>query len=83
MAMYEPISQVIERITNGIFAFTMPLLARNILMPDPGSITDVLTSNKYFDKTITLIIDFVGIFILLTMLWMLFFQMFHRMKTYD
>lgn len=84
MAIYEPISKVnLERITNGIFAFTMTLLARNILMPDPDSITDILTFDKYFINTISSVIDFVGIFILLAMFWMLFFQMFHRMKTYD
>ena len=84
MAMYEPISKVnLERITNGIFAFTMTLLARNILMPDPGSITDILTFDKYFITTISSVIDFVGIFIILALFWMLFFQMFHRMRTYD
>lgn len=84
MAIYEPISKVnLERITNGIFAFTMTLLARNILMPDSGSITDILTFNNYFINTISSVIDFVGIFILLALFWMLFFQMFHRMKTCD
>lgn len=84
MALYEPITKVnLERITNGIFAFTMTLLARNILMPDPGSITDLVTFDTYFEKTILTVIDFVGIFILLAMFWMLFFQIFHRMKTYD
>jgi len=84
MAIYEPISKVnLERITNGIFAFTMTLLARNILMPDPGAITDMLTFGNFFGKSILTVIDFVGIFILLAMFWMLFFQMFHRMKTYD
>jgi uncharacterized membrane protein len=84
MALYEPISKVnLERITNGIFAFTMTLLARNILMPDTGSITDILTFNKYFIATISSVIDFVGIFILLAMFWMLFFQMFHRMRAFD
>lgn len=84
MAIYEPITKVnLERITNGIFAFTMTLLARNILMPDPGSITDILTFDKYFISTISSVIDFIGIFILLAMFWMLFFQMFHRMRTYD
>ena len=84
MAISEPISKVnLERITNGIFAFTMTLLARNILMPDAGSITDIQTFDKYFINTIATVIDFVGIFILLAMFWMLFFQMFHRMRTYD
>jgi len=84
MAINEPISKVnLERITNGIFAFTMTLLARNILMPDAGSITNMATFNTFFDKSILTVIDFVGIFILLAMFWMLFFQMFHRMKTYD
>ncbi|MEI7856397.1 MAG: TMEM175 family protein [Methanomicrobiales archaeon] len=84
MAIYEPISKVnLERITNGIFAFTMTLLARNILMPDPGSVKDLLTFDTYILKAILSVIDFVGIFILLAMFWMLFFQMFRRMKTYD
>jgi len=84
MAIYEPITKVnLERITNGIFAFTMTLLARNILMPDAGSITDLVSFDTFFDKSILTVIDFVGIFILLAMFWMLFFQMFHRMKTYD
>jgi uncharacterized membrane protein len=84
MAIYEPISKVnLERITNGIFAFTMTLLARNILMPDTGSITDTLTFNNFLISTISSVIDFVGTFILLAMFWMLFFQMFHRMKTFD
>ena len=84
MAIYEPISKVnLERITNGIFAFTMTLLARNILMPDTGSITDTLTFNNFLISTISSVIDFVGTFILLGMFWMLFFQMFHRMKTFD
>jgi len=84
MAINEPISKVnLERITNGIFAFTMTLLARNILMPDAGSITNMATFDTFFDKSILTVIDFVGIFILLAMFWMLFFQMFHRMKTYD
>jgi uncharacterized membrane protein len=84
MAINEPISKVnLERITNGIFAFTMTLLARNILMPNSGTITDMVTFETFFDKSILTVIDFVGIFILLAMFWMLFFQMFHRMKTYD
>jgi len=84
MVIYEPISKVnLERITNGIFAFTMTLLARNILMPNSGSITDLGTFGDFFEKSVSTVIDFVGIFILLAMFWMLFFQMFHRMKTYD
>jgi len=84
MAISEPVSKVnLERITNGIFAFTMTLLARNILMPDTGSITDVLTFVRYFVTMFSSVIDFVGVFIILAMFWMLFFQMFHRMKSYD
>ncbi|MHB8164479.1 MAG: TMEM175 family protein [Methanoregula sp.] len=84
MAINEPISKVnLERITNGIFAFTMTLLARNILMPDSGTITNMVTFVTFFGKSFSTVIDFVGIFILLAMFWMLFFQMFHRMKTYD
>lgn len=84
MVISEPISKVnLERITNGIFAFTMTLLARDIVTPDQYAKATLITFDKFLNETIASIFDFFGVFILLAMFWMLFFQMFHRMKTFD
>jgi len=84
MAISEPISKVnLERITNGIFAFTMTLLARDIVTPEQYAKATLITFDQFFTKTIFSIIDFFGVFILLAMFWMLFFQMFRRMETFD
>jgi uncharacterized membrane protein len=80
----EPISKVnLERITNGIYAFTMTLMIRNIQNPLPGSITGDAALGKYLVTTILSIVDFIGAFIILAMFWLFYFQMFHRMKTFD
>jgi len=84
MVISEPISKVnLERITNGIFAFTMTLLARDIVTPEQYAKAALITFDEFLGKTLFSIIDFVGIFILLAMFWMLFFQVFNRMKTVD
>ena len=84
MAVNEPITKVnLERITNGIFAFTMTLLARDIVTPDQYAQASQITVENFVGDTLFSIFDFLGAFILLAMFWMLFFQMFHRMKTFD
>lgn len=80
----EPISKVnLERITNGIYAFTMTLMVRNITTPVAGSITSDLSFAQYLVSVILEIIDFGGAFLILGMFWLFYFQMFHRMKTFD
>lgn len=84
MAIHEPITKVnLERITNGIFAFTMTLLARDIVTPDQYAQASQITVDNFVGNTLISILDFLGAFILLAMFWMLFFQMFHRMRTFD
>jgi uncharacterized membrane protein len=80
----DPISKVnLERITNGIYAFTMTLMVRNITVPAAGSITSDLTFAQYLVSVIMEVIDFGGTFLILGMFWLFYFQMFHRMKTFD
>ncbi|MFA5269254.1 MAG: TMEM175 family protein [Methanoregula sp.] len=80
----EPISKVnLERITNGIYAFTMTLMVRNISIPLPGAITTGAALEHYLDVTALSIVDFIGAFIILAMFWLFNFQIFHRMKTVD
>jgi uncharacterized membrane protein len=84
MAITEPITKVnLERITNGIFAFTMTLLARDIVKPGEYGTDTQMAADLLFSGAVFTIADFLGVFILLAMFWMLFFQMFHRMRTYD
>ena len=84
MVISEPISKAnLERITSGIFAFTMTLLARDIVTANQYANASFITVDQFFNHTISSVIDFVGVFILLAMFWMLFFQMFRRMTTYD
>lgn len=80
----DPISKVnLERLTNGIYAFTMTLMVRNIQSPVAGTITDDLSFANYLISTIMSITDFIGAFLILGMFWLFYFQMFHRMKTFD
>jgi uncharacterized membrane protein len=80
----DPISKVnLERLTNGIYAFTMTLMVRNIQTPLPGTITSDLTLAKYLISIVLSVSDFIGAFIILGMFWLFYFQMFHRMKTFD
>jgi uncharacterized membrane protein len=84
MAVTEPISKVnLERITNGIYAFTMTLMIRNIQIPQPGVILSKVALEQYLDTTILAIFDFAGAYLILGMFWLFYFQIFHRMKTFD
>jgi len=80
----DPISKVnLERITNGIYAFTMTLMVRNITAPAAGSITSDLTFAEYLISVFLEIIDFGGAFLILGMFWLFYFQMFHRIRNFD
>ena len=80
----DPISKAnLERITNGIYALTMILIVRSITIPVAGSITTDTSFVLYFVSVIPEIIDFAGAFLILGMFWLFYFQMFHRMKTFD
>jgi len=80
----EPISKVnLERLTNGIYAFTMTLMIRNIQMPSSGTLTGTASLDNYLVTTSLSVIDFVGAFLILGMFWLFYFQIFHRIKSVD
>jgi len=80
----EPISKVnLERITNGIYAFTMTLLVRNIQSPEHAAVMSDAAINTYVGTTVLSIVDFIGAFIILGMFWLFYFQMFHRIRSVD
>jgi len=52
MPVTEPISKVnLERITNGIYAFTMTLMIRNIQVPVAGSLDNPAYTVTYIGTT--------------------------------
>lgn len=80
----EPISKVnLERITNGIYAFTMTLMVRNIQSPQQNAVLSDAAISTYVGTTVLSIVDFIGAFLILGMFWLFYFQMFHRMRTVD
>jgi uncharacterized membrane protein len=84
MSVEEPISKVnLERLTNGIYAFTMTLLVRNIQVPPAGTFANTASFIRYIDTTVLAVVDFIGAFLILGMFWLFYFQMFHRMRTFD
>ncbi|MFA4877365.1 MAG: TMEM175 family protein [Methanoregula sp.] len=84
MAVSEPISKVnLERLTNGIYAFTMTLMIRNIQTPPAGTLNDAANFFRFIDTTVLAVADFIGAFLILGMFWLFYFQIFHRMKTFD
>jgi len=84
MPVEEPISKVnLERLTNGIYAFTMTLMIRNIQVPPAGTIDTTVSFIRYIDTTVLAVADFIAAFLILGMFWLFYFQMFHRMRTFD
>ncbi|MDD1704349.1 MAG: DUF1211 domain-containing protein [Methanoregula sp.] len=84
MTVNEPISKVnLERITNAIYAFTMTLMIKNLQTPGPGAIDTAASLAHYLTLAFYAVIDFVGAFLILGMFWLFYFQIFHRMKTFD
>jgi uncharacterized membrane protein len=80
----EPISKVnLERITNGIYAFTMTLLVRNIQSPQQNAVMSDAAIDNYVGMTVLSVVDFFGAFIILGMFWLFYFQMFHRIRSVD
>jgi uncharacterized membrane protein len=72
-----------ERITNGIFAFTMTLLARNIALPAESEIPtgDFLTG--LFERIGPALLDFVITFLVLAMLWFFLYQIYRNITAVD
>lgn len=84
MPIEEPISKVnLERLTNGIYAFTMTLMVRNIQVPPAGTIDTAVSFIRYIDTTVLAVANFIAAFLILGMFWLFYFQMFHRMRTFD
>ncbi|WP_321505359.1 TMEM175 family protein [uncultured Methanoregula sp.] len=84
MVVAEPINKVnLERLTNGIYAFTMTLMIRNISSPAAGTLSDATTFFRFINTTVYAVFDFIGAFLILGMFWLFYYQMFHRMKTFD
>ncbi|MDD1718702.1 MAG: TMEM175 family protein, partial [Methanoregulaceae archaeon] len=73
----------IERITNGIFAFTMTLLARNILLPPEKEIQGGEFLVVLFERIGIDVIGFVIAFLVLAMLWFFIYQIYRNITSVD
>ena len=84
MTVNEPINKVnLERITNAIYAFTMTLMIRNLPTQGPGGIDTAVSLANHLTVSLYAVVDFIGAFLILGMFWLFYFQIFHRMKTFD
>lgn len=72
----------IERITNGIFAFTMTLLIRNLAMPEIATLTGealVLAVAKYAVD----IVIYLFVFLVLAVCWVMIFRVYRNIIAVD
>jgi uncharacterized membrane protein len=72
-----------ERITNGIFAFTMTLLARNIALPAESEIPAGNFLTDLFIRIGPALLDFVVTFLVLAMLWFFLYQIYRNITAID
>lgn len=72
-----------ERITNGIFAFTMTLLARNIVLPVETTIPESEFLLFLLTKILPQILNFIVAFLVLAMLWFFIYQIYRNITAVD
>ncbi len=73
----------IERITNGIFAFTMTLLARNIILPPESTLPETGFLEALLEKIGPGVANFIIAFLVLAMLWFFVYQIYRNITAVD
>ncbi|MDD1729388.1 MAG: DUF1211 domain-containing protein [Methanospirillum sp.] len=80
----EPVTKVnIGRLTNAIFAFTLLLLFKNIKTPSFNDYVQNATSEQFGLMQFSEIVGFVNAFIIISLIWMVTFHIFHQMRKVD
>jgi uncharacterized membrane protein len=76
----------VERISNGIFAFTMTLLARDIVMPNIDN-AEAISQDMILTNILLAIapkaIDYLAAFAILALFWMCFAQIYYNIRVVD
>ncbi len=79
-----PITKVnIGRLTNSIFVFTLLLLFRNVRTPTFGDYIGNATANDFGLMQLPDIVSFLNAFIIIAMLWIVLFHVFHQLQKID
>lgn len=80
----EPIAKInIGRLTNSIFVFTLLLLFTNIRFPTFGDVSDISTPHHFGVMQIPDITSFLTAFLIIGMVWILAFHIFHLIARVD
>jgi uncharacterized membrane protein len=81
-----PVTKVnVGRLTNAIFVFTLLLLFRNVKTPSFANYSNIgnATTNVYGYMQLQDIFSFLNAFIILAMLWIVLFHIFHQLQKTD
>ena len=79
-----PVTKVnVGRLTNSIFVFTLLFLFKNIQMPTFGDVIGEGSSDKFGLTQLPDIMSFLLAFLILTMIWILAFHIFHMVTRID
>ncbi|MCX6689732.1 MAG: TMEM175 family protein [Methanoregula sp.] len=73
----------IGRLTNAIFAFTFLLLFRNIRLPSFEDYVGNATAQQFGLMQAPDIINFLSVFVILAMIWVVTFHVFHKIERLD
>lgn len=74
---------MLETLVNGVFAFTMTLIVKNIPLPTTATIQDTGLFVRFFIRVFVDTIEFMIVFIILAFLWILSFQILRWIRTVD
>ena len=79
-----PVTKVnVGRLTNGIFVFTLLLIFKNIKLPSFGDYMLSVSADKFGLMQIPDIMSFFNAFIIVSMFWLIFFQIFNKIKKFN
>ena len=79
-----PVTRVnVGRLTNAIFAFTLLLLFRNVRTPTFGDYIANMTANDFGLMQLPDIASFLNAFVIIAMIWVITFHIFHQMARVD
>ena len=74
---------MLEILMNGVFAFTMTLIVKNIPLPRVTDSQNIELMARFFIRIAIDTIEFIVVFIILALFWLLAFQLLRWMKTVD
>jgi uncharacterized membrane protein len=74
---------MLEILVNGVFGFILTLIVKNIPLPKVTDVQNMDFMFRFFIRILTDAVEFVLVFVILILIWLLLFQMFRWMKSLD